>query len=179
MNRLHEKYQKKIAPELMKDLGLSNIMIVPRLKKIVVNSGIGKFRDDKTAIDSFVQELAAITGQKPSARKARLSEAGFKIKRGDLVGVCVTLRSERMWAFLDKFVNVVLPRVKDFKGLKVGSLDGAGNFSVGIEDHMVFPEVNPNITKSIRQLQVTAVVQSTDKRGALALLKALGMPIKE
>ena len=163
----------------MKNLGISNIMRVPRLKKIVVNSGIGKFRDDKAAVDSFVQELAAITGQKPSVRKARLSEAGFKIKRGDLVGVCVTLRSERMWAFLDKFANVVLPRVKDFKGLKVGSLDEAGNFSVGIEDHMIFPEVNPNTTKSIRQLQVTTVVQSTDKRGALVLLKALGMPIKE
>ncbi|KKU32178.1 MAG: 50S ribosomal protein L5 [candidate division WWE3 bacterium GW2011_GWA1_46_21] len=176
-NRLYEKYKNELTPKLLADLKLSTVMEVPRLKKIVVNCGIGGFRDDKAAVETFVQELAEITGQHPSSRKARLSEAGFKIRRGDVVGLVTTLRGLRMWVFLDKLISLALPRVKDFKGLSYNGFDELGNYSIGIRDHTIFSEVNPNTTKGIRSLQLTLVVSAKNKDHGKSLLKSLGLPL--
>ena len=179
MIRLKETYIKKIIPMLKKELELSNVNEVPRLRKIVVNSGIGPFRENKDAIESFIHDLSVITGQKPYPRKARLSEAGFKIKQGDVVGYAVTLRGARMWAFLDKLINIALPRVRDFRGLKNTSFDENGNYSIGIKEHVIFPEVDANTTKGIRSLQITIVTDSNDLAANKKLLLELGVPIRE
>lgn len=179
MNRLRTAYKENIQKQLVEELDLSSIMEAPKLKKIVVNAGIGDFRDSQEAVDSFVEELTNITGQKPAARSARKSESGFKIRQGDVVGYSVTLRGERMWAFLDKFVNIVLPRFRDFKGLEPGSFDEYGNYSVGIREHVVFPEVNPNRVKGIRSLQVTFRIDAKDPKHSKVLLEKLGMPFRK
>lgn len=178
-NRLYEKYQKEIAPALAKELGRSNVFSVPKVTKITVNAGVGSFRDNREALESFVEELGNLTGQRPYFRKARLSEAGFKIRKGDIVGVAVTLRGAKMWAFLDKLANVVLPRVRDFRGLKTTAFDKSGNYSIGIKEHTIFPEVNPNVVKGIRSLQVTIVTNAGNKEESELLLRKLGLPLKE
>jgi large subunit ribosomal protein L5 len=178
MNRLKEKYIKEIAPKITKEFKLSNVMEVPKVIKIHVNAGIGSFRENKEAVESFVYDLEALSLQKPYMRTARLSEAGFKIRKGDMVGYAVTLRGERMWAFLDKLINIALPRVRDFRGLSEKSFDGNGNYSIGIKEHVIFPEVNVNTTKGIRNMQVTIVLSSKNVEMNKALLKALGMPLK-
>ena len=178
-NRLYKKYKETIAAKIQKELGLENVMQVPRLQKIAINVGVGGFRENREALDSFVSELVDITGQKPYHRKARLSEAGFKIKQGDIVGYAVTLRGNKMWAFLDKFVNIALPRVRDFRGLESEAFDNAGNYSVGIREHVIFPEVNQNAVKGIRGLQVKIVMSGRDKEMNKTLLSALGMPFKK
>jgi len=180
MNRLKEKYLKTIAPGITKEFKLKSSMQVPRLKKIVVNAGIGGFRDNRDALDSFESEFTQLLGQKPFPRKARLSVAGFKIKQGDTVGFTATLRGDRMWAFLDKLISVAIPRIRDFRGLRNDSFDEAGNYSLGIREHIIFPEVNPNTTKGTRSLQITVVSSSKDAKLNKALLERLGMPyIKE
>ncbi len=178
MNRLKQKYTEKIRPELQKQFNYANVMQVPTIKKVVINAGIGPFRESREAVESFVADLAAITGQKPSPRSARLSVASFKIRQNDVVGYTVTLRGERMWAFLDKMINVALPRVRDFRGLKAKAFDEAGNYSVGIKEHVIFPEVNPNATKGIRSLQMTIVMSGTPDSNRL-LLDKLGIPFME
>ena len=177
--RLREKYKNEIATTLKKELGLKIVLEVPRVEKIVINAGIGGFRDSKENVAVFMDEFAALAGQRPSVRRARLSEAGFKIRKGDVVGMAATLRGARMWAFLDKFVNVVLPRVRDFKGVDPDSFDGEGNYSVGVQEHTVFPEVDPNTTKGIRSLQLSIVTTAKDKERAKILLEKLGMPFRE
>lgn len=179
MNRLRQEYKEKIADQLVKDLNLSNKMEAPKLKKIVINAGIGEFRENREAVESFVNDLASLAGQQPSFRKARLSESGFKIRKGDIVGYTVTLRGERMWAFLDKFVSIVLPRVRDFQGLNLKSFDDRGNYSVGLKEHVIFPEVNPNTIKGIRSLQVNFSFSSQGKEHSQAFLEAVGMPFKK
>ena len=179
MNRLQEKFTKEIAPKIKKEFGYKSIMMVPRIKKIVINAGIGGFRESREGVESFEKEFADIVGQKPCPRKARLSEAGFKIKQGDLVGYSATLRGERMWAFLDKLISVAIPRIRDFRGLDLGSFDEAGNYSLGITEHVIFPEVDPNITKGNRSMQVTIVSTNNDKEVNKALLTYVGMPFKK
>ncbi len=180
MNRLQERYIKEIAPKIKQEFGYKSVMRVPRIKKIVVNAGIGGFRESRDAVDSFEKEFADIVGQKPYPRSARLSEAGFKIKQGDMVGYAATLRGERMWAFLDKLISVAIPRIRDFRGLSTKSFDEAGNYSVGITEHVIFPEVNANTTKGNRSLQITIVSTNNDKEVNKALLSYIGMPfIKE
>lgn len=176
MNRLKEKYKKQICPKLMKDFHFKNVMQVPCVSKVSINAGIGGFRDNKEAVESFLLDLSLLSGQKPYPRKARLSEAGFKIRKGDTVGYSVNLRGERMWAFVDKLINVALPRVRDFKGLNPAAFDLKGNYSLGIAEHVIFPEVNPNTTKGIRHMQVTFVMSSKNKDANRALLKELGIP---
>ena len=139
MNNLRETYTTKLKAELIKDLSLTNVMETPVLEKIVINSGIGKFRDNKDVVDSFYQEITAISGQKPTFRKSRISEAGFKVRKNDTVGITVTLRGERMWNFLEKFISITLPRVRDFKGVSNSSFDKSGNYSVGIKEQIIFP----------------------------------------
>lgn len=176
---LSKTYKKDIVPKLAKELGIQNPMQLPKLIKVSINSGIGSFKDNKEAMESFVQEIADISGQKPVLKTARKAEAGFKIKKGDVVGVNVTLRGDRMWAFVEKFINIVLPRVRDFKGVNPNAFDDNGNFSIGITEHTIFPEVNPNTVKGIRSLQVTFVTNTNDKDESKALLTFLGMPFKK
>jgi large subunit ribosomal protein L5 len=176
MNNLKELYKNKIKPELIKDLNLSNIMEVPSLEKIVINSGIGAFRDNKDSLDSFYNEFMSLTGQKPNFRKARFSEAGFKVRKNDLVGVTVTLRGEKMWDFLEKLISVSLPRVRDFKGVSKKAFDKLGNYSIGIKEHIIFPEVDANKTKGVRSLQINFVFRNGTPVNSSKLLEKLGLP---
>lgn len=179
MNRLRKQYIEIIAPRLVKQLKIVNVMELPRLSKIVVNAGIGPFRENREAVESFVSDLASFTGQKPSPRKARLSVAGFKVRQNDVVGYTVNLRGEKMWAFLDKFINISLPRVRDFRGLSALSFDRLGNYSIGVKEHVIFPEVNPNTTKGIRSLQITIAVSNSSPEKTRVLLKELGVPFRQ
>ena len=179
MSLLKDTYNKKIVDKLRKEFKLENVMQVPSIEKVSINTGIGGFRDSREAVEAFVAEFSAIAGQKPYPRKARISEAGFKVRKNDVIGYAVTLRGEKMWAFLDKFVNIVLPRVRDFRGLSTTSFDGQGNYSVGLREHVIFPEVNPNIVKGIRSLQVTVVMNGDKREMNLALLRELGFPFKK
>ena len=179
MNRLKEEYKNKIAPKILKESNLKNVMEVPKIIKVSINSGIGPFMENKEAVESFAEELSNIAGQKAYERKARKSEAGFKIKQGDVVGYAVTLRGEKMWAFLDKLINIAFPRVRDFRGFSPDSFDTNGNYSVGIREHVIFPEVNPNTTKGIRSLQVTIVFDKNDVERNRLLLKELNFPVAD
>ena len=179
MNRLRERYKNEIAQEIVKKLNLTNIMEATKLQKIVVNAGIGEFRENREAVDAFVEDLAGIAGQFPTPKRARMSIAGFKVREGDVVGYTVTLRGEKMWSFLDKFVSVVLPRVRDFKGMNLNSFDQSGNFAVGIREHVIFPEVNPNKVKGNRSMQVNFTIKSKGKEHSLAFLEAIGMPFNK
>lgn len=175
---LKERYKKKVAPELVKELGVSNIYAVPSLEKIVVNMGVGRFKDDKSYLGSAGEDLALITGQKPSIRKAKQSISGFKLRAGDPVGLAVTLRGQRMWDFFEKLVNVVLPRVRDFRGISEKALDGSGNLNVGFSEHTVFPEIDPNKVDKLKSLEVTIVTTAKDNEVGYKLLSKLGTPFK-
>ena len=179
MNRLKEFYFNTIKKDLIKELNLANIMQVPSLEKIVINSGVGAFRDNKDALDSFYNEITSISGQKPTFRRSRISEAGFKVRKNDLVGITTTLRGERMWDFLEKFISVSLPRVRDFRGVSVKAFDKLGNYSIGIKEHIIFPEVDPNKTKGIRSMQITLVFKNGNPVNSMYLLKKLGMPFSK
>jgi large subunit ribosomal protein L5 len=179
MNRLYKKYLEETVIKAKKDLGIKNVMQMPKIRKIKLNSGIGSFRDNREAVESFVEELKGIAGQAPYMRKAKKSEAGFKIKEGDVVAYAVTLRGSRMWAFLDKLINVALPRVKDFRGVEESSFDKNGNYTLGIREHVIFPEVNQNATKGIRGLQVTIDFGSGDVEKNKYVLKSLGFPFRK
>ena len=176
MNRLQEEYNKTVSKELMKEQIYSNVMQVPTLKKIVVNVGAGEAVDNKAALDEIVEILTRITGQKPVVNKAKQAVSAFKIRQGMEIGVSVTLRGERMWQFFDKLVNIVLPRTKDFRGLSPRSFDGAGNYSLGIEDHTVFIEIDPNNVSKIRSLEVTIVTSAMNDKDGKALLDKFGFP---
>ena len=176
MNRLQEEYNKTVSKELMKEQSYSNVMQVPTLKKIVVNVGAGEAVDNKAALDEIVEILTRITGQKPVVNKAKKAVSAFKIRQGMEIGVSVTLRGERMWQFFDKLVNIVLPRTKDFRGLSPRSFDDAGNYSLGIEDHTVFIEIDPNNVSKIRSLEVTIVTSAMNDKDGKALLDKFGFP---
>jgi large subunit ribosomal protein L5 len=176
MNRLQEEYKKRIAGELMKEQEYSNAMEVPTLKKIIINVGAGEAVENKAALEEIVEMLTKISGQKPVVNKAKKAISSFKIREGMDVGVSVTLRGDRMWQFFDKLINIVLPRTKDFRGLNPKSFDGAGNFSLGIEDHTVFVEIDPNNVTKIRSLQVVIVTTSVNDKDGKALLDKFGFP---
>jgi len=176
MARLKEEYDKTIKKEIMKEMGYKNSMEVPTLKKIVINIGAGEAVENKTALDEIIEMITLISGQKPVVNKAKKAISAFKIRPGMEVGVSVTLRGEKMWEFFDKLVNIVLPRTRDFRGLSPNSFDGAGNYSIGIEDHTVFIEIDPNSVTKVRSLQVTIVTTAkTDEEGKI-LLDKLGFP---
>lgn len=179
MARLREQFNKKIKKEIMKELGYDNPMAVPTLEKIVVNVGAGDAVTNSNALEEIVEMLTLITGQKPVVNKAKKAISAFKVREGMEVGVSVTLRGDRMWEFFDKLVNVALPRTKDFRGLKPDSFDGAGNFSIGVDDHTVFVEIDPNKVARVRGLQVVIVTTAkTDKEGKI-LLDKFGFPFIE
>ena len=177
--RLQEYYEKEVVPQLMEEMGYKNPMQVPRLVKIVINMGIGEATQNIKVLDAAVEELAIITGQRPIIRRAKKSIAAFKLKAGMPIGCKVTLRRERMYDFLDKLIHFALPRVRDFKGLSAKSFDGRGNYSIGIREHIIFPEINYDKIDKIKGMNITFVTTAkTDKEGK-ALLKKLGLPLRD
>lgn len=178
MISIHEKYKKKVIPELKKRLNLTNDLEVPKIKKVVVNVGIGKFLNDSSQVEDIVKSISIITGQKPLMTRSRQSIAGFKIRKGLKVGMKVTLRGRRMWDFVEKVVSSALPRVKDFRGIKSSAVDNAGNLSIGIKEHLIFPEIFPEQVKNIFSSEVTIVTDAKNKEKGAALFKALGFPME-
>ncbi|MGL4538911.1 MAG: 50S ribosomal protein L5 [Cetobacterium sp.] len=179
VSRYHKLYDETIVANLVKELGLSNVMECPKLDRIVVNMGVGEATQNTKLIDAAMADLAIITGQKPVVRKAKKSEAGFKLREGMPIGAKVTLRKERMYDFLDRLVNVVLPRVRDFEGVPADSFDGRGNYSLGLRDQLVFPEIEFDKVDKLLGMSITIVSSAkTDEEGR-ALLKAFGMPFKK
>jgi large subunit ribosomal protein L5 len=179
MNILKERYQKEISPALMKTLGLTNIMQIPRITKVVINIGLGEAMDNPKALDAAVIDLTTITGQKPMVTKARKSIANFKLREGRAIGTAVTLRGDRMWAFLDRLMNIVLPRVRDFRGVSPNSFDGRGNYTLGLREQIIFPEIEYDKVDKVRGMEITIVTTATTDEQATALLALLGMPFRK
>jgi large subunit ribosomal protein L5 len=179
MNRLYEKYKNTVREELKKELNLPNIMMVPKLEKIVINSGVGEATQNIKVLDKVMDELAVISGQRPIMRRARKSIAAFRLRAGMPVGATVTLRGPRMYDFMDRLVSIVMPRIKDFRGVSPKSFDGRGNYTVAIKDQLVFPEINYSKVERTTGMSITFVTSaSTDDMGR-ALLKHLGMPFRQ
>lgn len=178
MSRLKEQYKKEIVPNLIREFGYKNIMQVPRIEKIVVNMGLGEAIQNVKILDSAAEELEVITGQKSVITKAKKSIASFKLRQGMPIGCMVTLRRERMFEFLDRLMNIALPRVRDFKGVSGKGFDGRGNYSIGIKEHLIFPEINYDKVEKVKGLNISIVTSAeTDEEGK-ALLKGLGMPFR-
>lgn len=176
MNRLKTKYQQEIVPVLKKEFKIDNIFAVPKIEKIVVNMGITDQQNREKAIENVVEQFKVITGMKPNITRAKKSIATFKTRAGDPLGVMVTLRGEYMWEFLDKLISLALPRVKDFQGISSTAFDANGNYNLGIEEQIVFPEINYDNIESVRGLQATIVTTTNDSNAARRMLELLGMP---
>jgi large subunit ribosomal protein L5 len=176
--RLLERYRSEVVPKLSQEFGFKNVHQVPRLEKVVVNMGVGKATQNAKLIEKAAEELAAITGQKAAVRKARKSIANFKLRQGQAVGCTVTLRGTRMWEFFDRLVNVSLPRVRDFKGVSAKGFDGRGNYSLGIREQIIFPEIDYDSVENITGLNVTVVTSARNDAEGKALLAQLGMPFR-
>ncbi len=174
--RLKERYRSEIVPALTEQFGYDNVMQVPRLVKVVVNKGLGEASQNKKVLDDAVEEVRKITGQQPAVRNARKSISNFKLREGMPVGVAVTLRSERMWEFVDRLVTLALPAVRDFRGTPDRSFDGRGNYTLGIKEQIIFPEIDIDSVSRVSGLDVTFVTTAETDEEAYALLKALGMP---
>lgn len=179
MNRLKERYQKEIIPALQKSLNLPNKMQVPAPKKVVVNIGLGEAMDNPKALEAAVVDLTAITGQKPVVTKARKSIANFKLREGRAIGAKVTLRGERMWFFLDRLMNIVLPRVRDFRGVSSDAFDGRGNYTLGLREQLIFPEIEYDKIDKIRGMEITIVTNAPSDDQAAVMLQMLGMPFRK
>ena len=179
MNRMHERYSKEVAPALFKSFGFKNIMQVPRIEKVVVNIGVGEALDNPKALDAATSDLTIITGQKPIQTKARKSIANFKLREGRLIGTKVTLRGDRMWSFIDRLLNIALPRVRDFRGVSVNAFDGRGNYTLGLKDQLVFPEIEYDKIDKLRGMEITIVTSAKNDEQARALLQLLGMPFSK
>ncbi|HAD07085.1 MAG: 50S ribosomal protein L5 [Bellilinea sp.] len=179
MNILKEKYQKEVVPALMKELGLHNVMQVPRITKVVVNIGLGEALDNPKALEAASGDLAKITGQKPVITKARKSIAAFKLREGRAIGTMVTLRGERMWSFLDRLMNIVLPRVRDFRGVSAEAFDGRGNYTLGLREQIIFPEIEYDKVDKVRGMEITIVTTAPTDDQAVKLLQLLGMPFRK
>jgi large subunit ribosomal protein L5 len=176
---LKERYQNEVVPALMKTLDLSNIMEVPHIEKVVVNIGLGEALDNAKALDAAVVDLTSITGQKPIVTKARKSIANFKLREGRAIGAKVTLRGDRMWSFLDRMMNIALPRVRDFRGVSADSFDGRGNYTLGLREQLVFPEIEYDKIDKLRGLEVTIVTSARNDDHGRQLLRLLGMPFRK
>jgi large subunit ribosomal protein L5 len=174
--RLRKQYQEEVLPKLRKEFGIDNRMAVPRLEKIVVNMGLGEAIQNIKILDDGVAELAAIVGQKPAVRRAKKSIASFKLREGMPIGCTVTLRGDRMWDFLDRFVAIALPRVRDFRGVPTKSFDGRGNYTIGIRDHLIFQEIDLNKVERPKGMNVTFVTTAENDEQAMHLLRGLGVP---
>ena len=179
MNRLKEKYQKEVVPALLKSLEMSNVMQAPRIEKIVLNIGLGEALDNPKAIEAGVDDLTTITGQRPVVTIAKKSIANFKLREGRAIGTKVTLRGEKMWAFLDRLINVALPRVRDFRGISPDSFDGRGNYTLGLREQLIFPEVDYDKIDKVRGMELTIVTTANTDNEATELLQLLGMPFRK
>jgi large subunit ribosomal protein L5 len=176
---LQERYRGPVTETLSKQFGYANVMELPRLEKIVVNMGVGDAKDDSKLMDAAVEDLATITGQRPTVRKARKSVANFKIREGQAIGCMVTLRGERMWEFMHRLIHVALPRIRDFQGIPDKSFDGRGNYSLGIREQIIFPEINIDNVVKTRGMDITFVTTAKTDDEARALLRELGLPMKK
>jgi large subunit ribosomal protein L5 len=176
--RLRARFEKEVAPALLKELELANKMAVPRLHKIVVNMGVGEATQNAKVLDPAVNELGQITGQKPVVTRAKKSIAAFKVRAGQSIGTMVTLRGDRMYEFFDRLVNIVLPRVRDFRGVSTKSFDGRGNFTLGLHDQLIFPEISYEKVDKLKGMNVTIVTTAANDNQARTLLKHLGMPFR-
>lgn len=178
-HRLQEFYKNEVAPALRGAIGVDNVMQVPRITKVVVNIGVGEAMDNAKALDAAVGDLIKITGQKPIITKARKSIANFKLREGRAIGVKVTLRGERMWSFLDRLMNIALPRVRDFRGVSPDSFDGRGNYTLGLREQLVFPEIEYDKIDKLRGLEISIVTTARNDDDARQLLSMLGMPFRK
>jgi large subunit ribosomal protein L5 len=174
--RLKTRYREEVVPRLQQEFEIGNVLAVPRIEKIVVNMGIGEARENIKLLDDAVEELAAITGQRPSIRRAKKSIASFKLRAGMPIGCAVTLRGNRMWEFLDRLITAALPRVRDFRGVSPKGFDGRGNYTLGIRDHLIFPEIDVNKVDRVKGMNITIVTTARNDEQALHLLRGLGMP---
>lgn len=176
MERLREKFNKEVAPKLAQEFGYTNVMGVPKIEKVVINVGVGKIGRDQKVLDVVVSDLRSITGQQPVKVTARKSIAGFKVREGQVVGVMVTLRGDRMFSFLDKLISIALPRVRDFRGVKSTGFDGRGNYHLGLKEHLVFPEVSSESLEHVFGVEISIVTTAGRDDVARALLSSFGFP---
>jgi len=179
MNRLKEKYQNEAVPSLTKAFGYKNVMAVPKIRKVVVNMGLGEATSNAKIVDTGADELARITGQKPVARRAKKSIAAFKVRKGMPIATMVTLRGDRMWEFLDRLVSIALPRVRDFKGVSQKGFDGRGNYTLGLKDQLLFPEIDYMKVDKARGMNVSVVTSAKTDEEARKLLQFIGMPFRQ
>ena len=179
MTRLKEKYQKEVVPALQKEFGYKNVMAVPKISKVVVNMGLGEATSNAKLIDTGTDELARITGQKPVTRRAKKSISQFKVRKGQPIATMVTLRGERMWEFLDRLMNIALPRVRDFKGVSPRGFDGRGNYTLGLRDQLLFPEIDYMKVDKARGMNVSVVTTARTDEEARKLLQFIGMPFRQ
>jgi large subunit ribosomal protein L5 len=177
--RLKDKYTKEIKPALLKELGLKNTMAVPRLEKIVLNMGLGEATQNVKVMDPLMNDLGLIAGQKPVVTRAKKSIAAFKVREGMPIGAMVTLRGEKMYEFLDRLISTALPRVRDFKGVSTKSFDGRGNYTLGVRDQLIFPEIDYSHVDKLKGMNVTIVTTAKDDQQARALLQHFGMPFRQ
>ena len=179
MARLMERYQKEITPALAQKLGRKNVLSLPRLQKIVVNMGVGKALQDKNRMEQSAEQLTQITGQKAQVRKAKKAVSGFRLREGNEIGCRVTLRGRRMYEFLDRLISIALPRIRDFRGVNPKSFDGHGNYSMGLSEQSVFPEIDPDKVTFVQGMDVTFVTSTDNDDEARELLRGFGMPFRE
>jgi large subunit ribosomal protein L5 len=178
-SRLRERYEKEIRAALVKEFGFKNLMQAPRLEKVVVNMGLGEAINNGKILDASVEQLTAISGQKPVVTKARKSIANFKLRQGQSIGAMVTLRGDRAYEFIDRLVSVALPRVRDFKGVSPKAFDGKGNYTLGVKEQIIFPEINYDKVEKIKGLNITVVTTARNDEEGRALLRHLGMPFRQ
>lgn len=179
MNRLRERYEKEAVPALQKTFQFRNVMEIPRIQKVVVNIGLGEAMDNPKALEAAVGDLTTISGQKPIQTKARKSIANFKLREGRIIGAKVTLRGDRMWSFLDRLMNLALPRVRDFRGVSPDAFDGRGNYTLGLRDQLIFPEIEYDKIDKLRGMEITVVTTAKSDEHSRAMLKLLGMPFRK
>ncbi len=179
MNRMQERYQKEAVPALLKAFQYKNVMQVPRITKVVLNIGLGSEQDNAKALEAALGDMTTITGQKPVMTKARTSIANFKLREGRIIGTKVTLRGDKMWAFLDRLINAALPRVRDFRGVSPDAFDGRGNYTLGLRDQLIFPEIEYDKIDKLRGMEVTVVTTAKSDDHARLMLQILGMPFKK
>jgi large subunit ribosomal protein L5 len=176
---MQERYQQEVVPALQNAFNYSNVMEIPKIQKVVVNIGLGEAMGNSKALDAAVTDMTTITGQKPIQTKARKSIANFKLREGVVIGVKVTLRGYRMWAFLDRLLNVALPRVRDFRGVSADAFDGRGNYTLGLKDQLIFPEIEYDKIDKLRGMEITVVTTAKNDEHARAMLRFLGMPFRK
>lgn len=179
MPHLQTRYREEVVPQLVQEFGYANPMQVPHIEKVVVNIGLGEALDNPKALDAALEDLRQITGQQPVVTKARKSIANFKLREGRAIGVKVTLRGERMWALLDRFINIALPRVRDFRGVSPDTFDGRGNYTIGLREQIIFPEIQYDKIDKVRGMEITVVTSAQSDEEGRRLLKLLGMPFRD